>query len=58
VLVRFVLSDEAFALPGRVVRHQPTTSIAVAFHSPNEHGDRIRPLLFAHQLNARRIGVL
>jgi len=58
VEVRFVLSGEPFVLAGRVVRRQTTSTIAVAFDSPNVHGDRIRPLLFAHQLKARRIGVL
>lgn len=66
VLVRFAVAGEAFALPGRVVRRQavprpgqePGVAVAVAFDSPDEHGDRLRPLLFAHQLNARRVGVV
>jgi hypothetical protein len=33
-------------------------AIAVAFDTPEVHGDRLRPLLFAQQLRARRIGVL
>ena len=63
VVVRFAVQGEAFALPGRVVRHQavprpgqaPAVAVAVAFDTPDRHGDRLRPLLFAHQLNARRV---
>lgn len=63
VVVRFELAGERFDLAGRVVRHQAmpdpqARGVAVAFDPPNRHGDRLRPLLFAHQLNARRVGVL
>jgi len=58
VVVRFVLAQEPFDLAGRVVRHQGADGLAVAFDDPNGHGDRLRPLLFAHQLKARRLGVL
>jgi len=66
VRVAFALAGESFDLVGRVVRRQApattgpagTAAVAVAFDDPNAHGDRLRPLLFAHQLNARRVGVL
>jgi len=68
VTVRFEVAGERFAPSGRVVRHQPlpwrpgggrvpTCAVAVAFDAPDAHGDRLRPLLFAHQLHARRVGV-
>jgi hypothetical protein len=61
-----VVAGERFVLAGRVVRHQPAPrqagfaglGVAIAFDTPDVHGDRLRPLLFARQLNARRIGVL
>jgi hypothetical protein len=68
-IARFTLSGEPFVLTGRVVRVRPAprpgraggplgVAVAVAFDTPDVHGDRLRPLLFARQLNARRIGVL
>lgn len=65
VVVRFALGSqqETFVLAGRVVRQQPTTGpkpgvfVAVAFDTPDAHGDRLRPHLFAHQLRARQVGV-
>jgi hypothetical protein len=69
VIARFRLAGESFVLTGRVVRVQPApgpgrlgrwaaVGVALAFDNPDAHGDRLRPLLFARQLNARRIGVL
>ncbi|HEY6793494.1 MAG TPA: PilZ domain-containing protein [Kineosporiaceae bacterium] len=80
VEVRFQLATELFAIPGRVVRHQPVahrdggpasggspavrvlrpeerTAVAIAFEHPDEHGDRLRPMLFDYQLRGRRLGV-
>jgi PilZ domain len=67
IVVRFALgsggSQETFVLGGRVVRQQPTSGpragvfVAVAFDTPDAHGDRLRPHLFAHQLRARQIGL-
>jgi hypothetical protein len=58
VEVRFGLGSQSFALPGSVVRHQAApVAVALAFDTPDAHGDRLRPLLFAHQLQTRRLGV-
>jgi hypothetical protein len=63
VVARFEIARQPFVLAGKVVRVQPVPGrlggpgVAVQFDRPDEHGDRLRPLLFAHQLNARRIGV-
>jgi len=63
VVVRFELAHQKFVLSGKVVRAQPVPGrvgalgVAVQFDTPDAHGDRLRPLLFAHELNARRVGV-
>lgn len=63
VVVRFEIAEERFVPTGTVVRLQPTSgpaarpAVAVQFDRPDAHGDRLRPLLFAHQLHARRLGV-
>jgi hypothetical protein len=66
VVVRFAVSGQPFVLTGHVVRVQEASrpgraggiALAVAFDTPDVHGDKLRPLLFARQLNARRVGVL
>jgi hypothetical protein len=63
VVLRFDLGGQRFVLSGRIVRVQPApgrpglVGVAVRFDTPDAHGDRLRPLLFARQLNARRLGV-
>lgn len=63
VMSRLGLGGETFVLSGRVVRNQvmpgrrAEAATAIAFDTPDAHGDRLRPLLFAHQLHARRLGV-
>jgi hypothetical protein len=66
VIVRFGLAGERFALPGKVLRHQAASgagiigslATAVQFDTPDVHGDRLRPLLFARQLDGRRLGTI
>ena len=64
VVVHLDASGQQFTLPSRVrwIRHTGRTDalqfeMAVAFDSPDNEGDRLRPLLFAEQLRLRRAGL-
>lgn len=63
VLTRIALGEHEFALPSRICWSAATGDdpdlfeSALAFDDPTEHGDAIRPLLFAEQLRLRRDGL-
>jgi len=61
VMVHLEVSGQTFTLPSRVRWARPSgrsdalqADTALAFDTPEVHGDRLRPLLFAEQLRIRR----
>ena len=64
VMVHLDVSGQTFTLPSRVRWARPSgrtdalqAETALAFDTPDVHGDRLRPLLFAEQLRIRRAGL-